>query len=317
MKLFRLLPIIIAAALIVPACTAPDQITPDVQDKRVANAPEGSPFFKYPACTEESLQRAVNLYITAQTKGDRSGLPFAQGAGYMENMASFDINKGIINKAMNIDYHFSIYDPDTCQTFTEVIVTNKEEPYVMGTRMRVLTDRITELEILWTTTGYWLFNADNYLKYSSGENWGVIPAGQRDTRGALVFAANAYLDAFLDGNVDLVPWGYPCVRTEGGMYTAPNGETPESGCHPGVPSGVNIVNRRYVVDEARGAIVVFCTFGAGTPGGGSGAPDTHLFRLENGKLRYVHTLTHMLQSSFQGSMPKGSEYTKIKPKAKP
>ena len=30
------------------------------------------------------------------------------------------------------------------------------------------------------------------------------------------------------------------------------------------------------------------------------APDTHLFRVENGKLRYVHTLTHLLQANFRG-----------------
>jgi hypothetical protein len=63
---------------------------------------------------------------------------------------------------------------------------------------------------------------------------------------------------------------------------------------------VNIANRRFVVDETIGAVVVYCTFGAGSAGGGSGAPDTHLFRVEGGKLRYVHTLTHLLQSNFRG-----------------
>jgi hypothetical protein len=33
---------------------------------------------------------------------------------------------------------------------------------------------------------------------------------------------------------------------------------------------------------------------------GSGAPDTHLFRVETGKLRYVHTLTHLVQTNFRG-----------------
>jgi hypothetical protein len=66
-----------------------------------------------------------------------------------------------------------------------------------------------------------------------------------------------------------------------------------------VPSGVNIVNRRFVVDEVIGSVVAFCTFGAGGPNGGSGSPDTHLFRVRNGKLRYVHTLTHLLQSAFR------------------
>lgn len=199
---------------------------------------------------------------------------------------------------MTIDHHRSLIDPSTCQTFTEVIVANKQNPYVLGTRLRVNRDKIAEIETLWTTTGYWLFNADAYLKWSSSENWSVIPAAQRDTRDTLVAAANAYLDAFLEGRKDGVPWGYPCNRTEGGAHTG-NG-SPTDSCDVGVPSGVNIANRRFIVDPTIGAVVVYCTFGAGGPNGGSGAPDTHLFRVENGKLRYVHTLTHLLQASFRG-----------------
>jgi hypothetical protein len=217
----------------------------------------------------------------------------------MENVAPADIEKGLIKTAMKIDHHRSLLDPNTCQTFTEVIVTNKEKPYVLGTRLRVNRDKIAEIEILWTTTGYWLFDADAYLKWSSSENWGPIPANQRDTRETLVAAASAYLDAFLEGQKDLVPWGYPCNRTEGGRGRT-GGGSPKDSCDPGVPSGVNISNRRFVVDPTIGAVVVFCTFGAGNPNGGSGAPDTHLFRVENGKLRYVHTLTHLLQANFRG-----------------
>jgi hypothetical protein len=250
------------------------------------------------SCSREGLQRAIDLYIAAQTKGDTSGLPLAPGLGYFENHAPADINSGMIKTAMAIDHHRSLLDPSTCQTFTEVIVTDKVEPYVLGTRLRVNRDKIAEIEILWTTTGYWLFNADSYLKWSSTEKWDVIPANQRDTRDTLVAAANAYLDAFLEGKKDLVPWGYPCNRTEGGAHTG-NG-SPMDSCDVGVPSGVNIANRRFIVDPAMGSVVVFCTFGAGSASGGSGAPDTHLFRVENGKLRYVHTLTHLLQSNFRG-----------------
>jgi hypothetical protein len=117
-------------------------------------------------------------------------------------------------------------------------------------------------------------------------------------RSHLHCVANAYLDAFLEGKKDLVPWGYPCNRTEGGAHTG-SGSLTDS-CDVGVPSGVNISNRRFVVDPTIGSVVVFCTFGAGNAAGGSGAPDTHLFRVENGKLRYVHTLTHLLQANFRG-----------------
>ena len=256
------------------------------------------------SCSREGLQRAVDLYIAAQTKGDTSGLPLAAGLGYMENMAPADINKGLIKTPMKIDFHRSLLDTTTCQTFTEVIVTDKEHPYVLGTRLRVNHDKIAEIEILWTTTGYWGFNADAYLKYSSTEKWDTIPADKRDARGTLVSAASAYLDAFLEQKKDLVPWGYPCNRTEGGMHTG-KGSADDS-CDVGVPSGVNIANRRFVVDETIGSAVAFCTFGAGSPTGGSGAPDTHLFRLENGKLRYVHTLTHLKQADFRGKLPPGS-----------
>jgi hypothetical protein len=257
------------------------------------------------SCSREGLQRAVDLYIDAQTKGDTAGLPLAMGLGYMENAAPFNIANGVIKTAMKIDHHRSLLDTATCQTFTEAIVTNKEKPYVLGTRLRVNHDKIAEIEILWTTTGYWLFNADTYLQYSSTEKWDTIPANKRDTRDTLVAAANAYLDAFLEQKKELVPWGYPCNRTEGGAHTG-RGNADDS-CDVGVPSGVNISNRRFVVDATMGAVVAFCTFGAGNPNGGSGAPDTHLFRVENGKLRYVHTLTHLLQANFRGQGGQGGQ----------
>lgn len=255
------------------------------------------------SCVRGGLQRAVDLYIEAQSTGDLSGLPLAAGLGYIENMETIALEDGIINTAYEIDHHFSLFDEATCQTFTEVIVANEDAPYVLGTRLRVNHDKIAEIEILWTTTGYWLFDADAYLQYSSAEDWGPIPANERDSRGTLVSAANAYLDAFLEGKIDLVPWGFPCVRVEGGAYTGRG--SPADSCEVGVPAGVNIANRRFLVDEVIGSVVVFCTFGAGTPGGGSGAPDTHLFRVEDGKLRYVHTLTHLLQADFGGGDDEG------------
>jgi hypothetical protein len=255
------------------------------------------------SCTREGLKAATDLYIAAQTKGDPSSLPLAKGLGYVENFKAIDINDGLIKKPMKIDHHRSLLDTATCQTFTEVIVADKDAPYVLGTRLRVNHALIAEVEILWTTTGYWLFNADNYLKYSSTENWGTIPEAKRDTRATLVSAANAYLDAFLEGKKDLVPWGYPCNRTEGGMRTGKG--QPDDSCDVGVPSGVNIANRHFVVDETIGAVVAFCTFRATSPNGDIGSPDTHLFRVENGKLKFVHTLTHLLQTNGPGRGGRG------------
>lgn len=241
--------------------------------------------FAQVACTRDGLQAATNLYIDAQSKGDTSAMPLATGLAYIENMRVVDIKAGVIQKPLKIDFHRTLVDPTTCQTFTEVIVTDKTHPYVLGTRVRVNHDKIVEIESMVTQPGDWLFNVDNYYKWSPNEHWDVIPADERDTRETLVGAANAYLDAFLEKKLDLVPWGEPCNRTEGGIRTGK--EAPDDSCTVGVPAGVNIVGRRFIVDESIGAVVAFCNFGVG------GLPDSHLFRLEHGKLRYVHTLTHV------------------------
>ncbi len=165
-------------------------------------------------------------------------------------------------------------------------------------RLRVNHDKIAEVAILWTTTGYWLYDADAYLQYSSAEDWDPIPVEERDSRGPLAAAPNAYLDAFLEGNTDDVPWGYPWVRMAGGMHTDTGLD--DDTCAVRVLSGVNMANRRFVVDETISSVGVFCTFGARNPNGSSDAPDTHLFRLENGVLGYVHTLIHLLMADFGG-----------------
>jgi hypothetical protein len=250
------------------------------------------------ACTRDGLQAATDLYLAAQTKGDPSGMPLAMGLAYMENMQLVDIKAGVIQKPMKIDFHRSLIDTATCQSFTEVIVTDKAAPYVLGTRIRVNHDKIAEIESQVTKPGDWLFNVDNYYKWSPNEDWGVIPEAQRDTRSTLEAAANAYLDAFLEKKLDLVPWGTPCNRTEGGLRTGKG--LPDDSCTVGVPAGVNIVARRFIVDETIGAVVAFCTFGVG------GLPDTHLFRLEHGKLRFVHTLTHVPEGRKVPAPPPGA-----------
>ncbi len=118
------------------------------------------------SCTREGLKAAADLYIAAQTKGDISGLPLAKGLGYVENFKALNVNEGLIKTPMKIDHQRSLLDTSTCQTFTEVIVSDKANPYALGTRLRVNHGLIAEIEMMWTTTGYWGFNVDNYLKYT-------------------------------------------------------------------------------------------------------------------------------------------------------
>jgi len=257
-------------------------------------------------CTRAVLQAAVDSYLAAQGAGNLSKMSFASQAKYIENLAEIKKEQGLWNTPLPITFHRSLLDVDSCRTFTEVIVTEGANPYVLGTRLKVEDGKVSEISSLVTKKSDWLFNAENYLKYSKAEDWRVLNANERVDRQTLINAGNSYFDHFSDNTI-AVPFGTPCARLEGGAYTARNFDDPNATCNIGFPvDKLPIVNRSYVVDVEMGTVNIFCRFG--NP---PGVPDSHTFRLVNGKLRYVHTLS--------ASVP-GLSFDKImgqQPKAKP
>jgi hypothetical protein len=233
------------------------------------------------ACTRADLQSAVDSYLSAQRSGKPDSLPLGAAAKYIENTQNSAFDKGILKSALKIDFSRSLLDTAICETFTEVIVTDKSHPYVIGVRTKVTNKKIAELETLVSDADDWLFNADTYLKYSPAENWNVISVAARDSRQTLIAAATAYFDVFDDNKVK-VPWGTPCNRLEGGIRTGRG--APDDSCNVGVPSGMKLTKIRFIADPEIGAVVGFIRWP-------TTVPDTHLFRVESGKLRFVHSLT--------------------------
>jgi hypothetical protein len=245
-----------------------------------------------PVCTRASLQAAVDSYLEAQKTGEAKKIAFSESPTYLENMTAVDPAKALWNTKLPIAFSRSFLDSKRCRTFSEVIVTEGGHPYVIGTRLYVDGGKVTRIDSLVTDEGDWLFNAEDYLKYSRVENWNIKP-GQRTSEADMISGANAYLDLFSDKFHD-VPWGQPCARLEGGgLYTnkTKDPEDASTSCKVGVPNGVlYLVNRDYVVDEVQGVINVFCRFGDSK----TGMPDSHTFAFRNGKYRWIHTLSVQL-----------------------
>jgi hypothetical protein len=238
-----------------------------------------SPAQAQAGCTREQLDGTASDWVRALEKGSAFEMKMGEWVDYRENykmgsMASF------FDKPRKVDWNLKLLDTTICRVFIEAIVTDAEHPYVMATQITHFgfNGSIGEIDNIATDEGDWLFDASATLRYASRENWGTIPEARRNTREELIAAANAYLDLFKDKTVS-VPWGEPCNRLEGGVYT--NGT-----CNVGVPENIDLLNRKYIVDETIGAVDVFLEFG------GSKRPDSHLFRIENGKIRYVHTVTN-------------------------
>lgn len=239
-------------------------------------------------CTRASLQEVVDRYLDALKNGDPSRMPLDMQAKYIENRKEVPFGQGIWQEPLAFDFQRSLFDVDICETFSEIIHADSAHPYVIGTRLRIVNGKIAEVESLVSDEDDWLFDADNYLKYSSTEKWDILPPEARTDRKTLIKVAGDYFDIFQDYSAfEKVPWGIPCVRIEGGAYTNPNND-PEPSCTVGVPKGggVPMTNRRYIVDVDMGTVVGQIDFG-----GADGLPDAHTFRLENGKLRYVHVIT--------------------------
>jgi len=108
---------------------------------------------------------AVGRYLDALKIGNPALMRLAPGAKYIENRKELPVGEGLLRSGLELDFHRSFLDAEACETFTEIIHTGSH-PYVIGTRLKVADGNIAEIESLVTDRDDWLFNAENYLKYS-------------------------------------------------------------------------------------------------------------------------------------------------------
>ena len=244
-------------------------------------------------CSRKALQKLTDTYVKAQTAGNASKLPLDKGASYAENDQPMDVAKGVLAGPLKIDFTRSFHDTTQCATFTELVAATDPHPYVIHTRMEATEKgQVKKMESVVTDEGDWVFGAAEHLATTRSEKWDEIPRDKRDTRAVIQAAADAYLDNW--GNPELpVPHGTPCARLEGRMNTGsrnPEGQTCTMGAFP---QKLKVGNRRYVIDENFGAVVIFHNFpwiDAGLPLD-PGTPASQMFRVEGGKNRYIHEAT--------------------------
>ena len=255
----------------------------------VASVVTASPVGIAAACDRKVLLDAADAYVAAQTAGSLDSLQssFASSWSYMENNKDTDTKKSVLVKKLKIDHRRTNVDLVACATYTELI--SASGPYVIGTQIRHGSDlKVTLIDSIVSTTNSWIFDAKKTLDYVLKESWTEIPEGKRDKREVIQAAGDAYMDMWSNAtSSEAVPWGTPCTRLEGSAYTGKG--QPDDSCKPGIPSNHNQApntHRRYVIDEAMGSVSIFCVWEHMMM-----AADSHEFRLENGKLRYVHTMT--------------------------
>ncbi|MCB2065395.1 MAG: hypothetical protein KDE15_01995 [Erythrobacter sp.] len=238
-------------------------------------------------CTRDQLQEMADSWVQALERGTMMTMQLGEWVDYNENFQRSSLG-GFLDPARVVNHHLALLDTTTCQVFVEAVMKDADHPIVTATQIGRGFFGVGPFDNIVTDAGDWLFDANATYEYARREHWSDIPEGERASRADLIAAADAYLNLFNDPTVE-VPWGEPCARLEGGVYTGRG--LPTDSCNVGVPSGVELTNRRYVVDPVKGAVNVFLEFGA------NHRPDSHTFRIENGRIRYVHTVTNCAEDN--------------------
>jgi hypothetical protein len=237
-------------------------------------------------CTRQGLLAAANSYVTAQSTGQLDGLKLAaSNFTYREDNKVIDAKRGVISQGLKIDLNRSTADTTACASYTMLISSSGSKPYVLATQIRHDgndTSTIAMIDTIAATTGSLFFNAAQTLGYIQKESWTTLDTGNRASRETLKKIGDAYLDMWTDKNAaDSIPWGTDCERVEGSRLTKP--------CGASLPRGGSTQSnsmRRYVIDETIGSVDVLCAFNSL-----GNMPDSHEVRVENGKVKYVHTVT--------------------------
>ena len=258
----------------------------------LAAATIATPAAAQAGCTRERLKEIAEQYRAAQASGSviMNMRPMGEWVNYYENyeLSSMTFG-GVIASPQKVDWDRSFYDTTACQVYVESIITNPAHPYVLATIIRASgapgsgAGTISAFDVIVADKDDWLFDAGKTLYYAQREDWSEIPEARRNTRQELQAAADAYLNLFKDKTVQ-VPWGTPCARLEGSAYTGKG--QPDDTCNVGVPENIDMADRRYVIDPVVGSVAVFLRMGPNR------RPDAHVFRIEDGKIRYVHTVTN-------------------------
>ena len=236
-------------------------------------------------CTREMLQEATAGYLAAVAAGETTFEALGTGElEYVENGQDADIATGLLSQAIQIDYNRTLYDTTLCASYTEIVST-AAHPYVIGSRLEFDDDgKVTRIDQNICDTGDWIFDATGTLNTDKSENWDPIPEDQRDTREVIQAAGDAYIDGWGDASIK-PPAAAGCYSLEGG--------TKRGGCALNFGQEMDIVTRRYTIDEELGAVDIFHNFpflDSALPRD-PGTVTNNLLKVEGGQIVFLHENT--------------------------
>ncbi len=251
--------------------------------------------------SRDQLIGHVGRYLDALAARDPARAPFAPDARFTENTTPLKLGEGLWATARARRPGGQYFADDGGDQIAWFGVVEAETPVILGLRLKVQGNHITEVETCQVAGGM-LYAPDKAA--APRTVWDeAIPALERRPREEMVRITDLYFEGLVHDDGDIIPMSDDVFRIENGLRTA-NNPTPDPGMAPhfaemareGVAEQLNkkrhsyigaIRDRRYlIVDEARG--VTFGVFIFDHPGQSEGAlvvPRSSALILESFKIR--------------------------------
>lgn len=249
-----------------------------------AASPEASSAAQQETCSRDQLNWVAVGYLNVLTAHtDPADLPLSPDLKLTENGEQIEPGEGFWQTAGATRFMRSALDTETCGAHTLAVMEEDGTDVIIGVRLRIGDNAITEIETYVTRVGdYAFFDPSGLIALDDGAPGEVawddpVPEEQRSTREELIDFADGYYESF--GGEVQVPMDNDCYRRENGQTTASG----DCGTGIGVGSPAMITNRRYpLVDVEAGIAVGYVIFAGGL--------DFHMFKVVDGEIRLIDAL---------------------------
>ena len=258
------------------------------------------------ACDRECLRGSVTMVLNALIKHDVSGLPVAPMLRVTEDAVEKPLAKvALLNSVTALrGYRQDVIDERAGVAGAHVVVEESGAPVLLVVRLKVVADKLTELELVATRSRAegLIFNIAGLTTPSAVMNYAPRP-GQLATRDAAVKAALKYPEGlnsaktFASVNAPFAPTAY---RFENGQVMAGPDCKFAPGCQNILTQSLAIFERlgdvqtRVVaVDERMGIVWLRMAWGAQKEGGDQ-LTVWEMFKVYDGQIHAVEAFMRIL-----------------------
>ncbi|MBN1907907.1 MAG: hypothetical protein JW927_22715 [Deltaproteobacteria bacterium] len=208
----------------------------------------------------EGLIKVMDQYLNLLVKNNPEGLAIAKGVKITENGYPIKLGKGLFQTAKEITYKQYMADPSASQVMVFGVVKESMLLANFMVRLKVVKDKITEIETIVSRKDEASFANPEALKEPRPIYAKALSDSERSSRDKLIKIANSYFDGIEQNTGEIVPFHKECNRFENGTQTTNNPGTIATGCKEQFDNKVyayitEVRDRRFLLaDEEKGLV---------------------------------------------------------------